>query len=143
MDPHKLQARRIQLVRASLPMITPRAERIASRFYERLLARHPSLRPLFAHTDLGRQGRSLMWMIVWAVQQLDNLDELMPRLQELGKRHEGYGVRAEHYELVGACLIEALGHELGEFFPEALSLAWQDVYALMARAMQGVDALAE
>ena len=127
------------LVRESLKLISPRAERVASVFYEQLLARYPDLRKMFVRTDFARQGQALMWMIVWAVERLDKPDELIPRLHELGRRHDGYGVRAEHYDLVGECLLWALEAELGTTFDETLRQAWAEVYVLMATTMQQGD----
>lgn len=128
--------RRYDIVRDSLSLIGPRAERIAGSFYQMLLARHPTLGPLFAHTDFSRQGKLLMQTIAWAVQHLDQPDVLRPRLAELGARHQGYGARPEHYDLVGECLLGALERELGPAFTDALRQAWAEVYLLVAATMQ-------
>jgi hemoglobin-like flavoprotein len=38
-------------------------------------------------------------MIAAAVKGLDRLHELQPALEDLGRRHAGYGIRIEHYAL--------------------------------------------
>jgi hemoglobin-like flavoprotein len=77
-----------------------------------------------------------MGMIVWAVQQLNQPDVLTKRLRELGSRHDGYGVKPEHYDLVGECLLGALDKHLGAAFDDELRLAWAEVYVFMANTMQ-------
>jgi hemoglobin-like flavoprotein len=125
-----------QRVRDSLALIAPKADAVAAYFYEQLLTRHPALQKLFARTDFGAQGKALMSMIVWAVQQLDQPEVLAKRLRELGRRHDGYGVKPEHYDLVGECLLGALETQLGEAFDDELRLSWAEVYVLMANTMQ-------
>lgn len=116
--------------------VLPKAASIASTFYELLLAKHPALGPLFAHTDFDKQGPLLMDTIAWAVAHLDKPEVLKPRLAELGRRHIGYGARPEHYDLVGECLLGALEHELGPVFDDTLRQAWAEVYLLVAAGMQ-------
>lgn len=117
-------------------LVLPKAACLASTFYKLLLAKHPAVGPLFAHTDFNKQGPLLMETIAWAVAHLDQPDVLGPRLAELGRRHVGYGARPEHYDLVGECLLGALEHELGSAFTDALRQAWAEVYLLVAAGMQ-------
>lgn len=135
-------ARRYDIVQDSLRLIGPRSERIAATFYALLMAKHPVLSPLFAHTDLDRQGRLLMETIGWAVTHLDQPGVLTPRLAELGARHQGYGARPEHYDLVGECLLGALERELGPAFDDALRQAWAEVYLIIAATMQEASSIA-
>ena len=48
-----------------------------------------------------------------AVSLLGNPSELVPVLQGLGKRHHGYGVEEEHYDVLGSALLEALEEGAG------------------------------
>ena len=64
-----------------------------------------------------------------AVKGLDNLEKLIPVLQELGSRHGGYGVKDRDYDTVAVSLIWTLGQGLKEHFTpeveESLStLSW-------------------
>jgi nitric oxide dioxygenase len=127
---------RYDIVRASLRQIAPKAEQIGQTFYELLLAKHPSLSPLFAKTNFGMQSKLLVELLAWAVEHLDQPQVFNPRLAELGLRHQSYGVRPEHYDLVGECLLGALERELGPAFNDALRQAWAEVYLIVASAMQ-------
>jgi len=123
------------LVQDSFEKVRPIAEVAAALFYERLFTLDPSLRALF-RGDQKEQGRKLMQMIAVAVKGLDNLEQLVPAVEELGRRHSGYGVRNEHYDTVGAALLWTLEAGLGPDFTEEVKEAWTGVYALLAGVMQ-------
>lgn len=125
----------IQLVQNSIPAIAPVADEVAATFYRTLLTRNPGLAPLFARTDMAAQGKALMGMIVWAVQRLNNVDELLPQLRALGQRHVRYGVRTEHYAQVGDALLATLHSMLGAQFTPELREAWTAVYGVVAQTM--------
>jgi hemoglobin-like flavoprotein len=125
----------VALVRALFARVLPIADAAAALFYDRLFALDPSLRPLF-RGDLRAQGRALMGMLRVAVQGLDRLDQIVPAVQALGRRHAGYGVRDEHYATVGAALLWTLERGLGEAFTPATRAAWTAVYTLLATVMQ-------
>src|SRR5262245_61544153 len=72
----------IALVRMSFAAVRPIADSAAALFYGRLFELDPSLRPLFK-SNLHGQGRLLMQMIGLAVDSLDRLDELAPKLTSL------------------------------------------------------------
>ena len=131
-----IDARRYDIVQDSLRLVEPRSERIAATFYQLLMAKHPALSPLFANADLHAQGKLLMQTMGWAVSHLGQPDVLRPELGALGARHHGYGVRPEHYDLVGECLLGALERELGAAFDDALRQAWAEVYLIIAATMQ-------
>ena len=49
-----------------------------------------------------------MAMLGTAVAGLDHLDTLVPAVSALGRRHAGYGLKAQHYVQVGSALLWAL-----------------------------------
>jgi len=63
----------VTLIRTSWRQITPVAATAAGLFYERLFALDPALRPLFAHTDMERQGKKLMQALGVVVAAADRL----------------------------------------------------------------------
>ncbi len=123
------------LVQTSFEKVAPIADTAAALFYGCLFELDPSLRPLFP-ADLKEQGRKLMHMLTVAVRGLDRLDELVPAVQALGRRHAGYGVRPEHYDTVAAALLWTLEEGLGEAFTLEVKEAWVAVYTLLANTMQ-------
>jgi hemoglobin-like flavoprotein len=74
-------------------------------------------------------------MLSIAVSKLHEPDVLVPMLQQLGKRHAGYGVARSHYGTVGAALLKTLEQGLGDKFTDDTRTAWAGVYGVMVKAM--------
>lgn len=125
-----------QLVQASWAQVVPIADTLAALFYHRLFQIAPETRRLFAAADITEQGRKLMQMITVAVRGLDRLDELVPAVQALGRRHASYGVQDSHYPVVGAALLWTLQKGLGDAFTPETRAAWADAYELLASVMR-------
>jgi hemoglobin-like flavoprotein len=123
-----------RLVQHSWQQVVPIADAAGQLFYDNLFAEDPSLRPLFKG-DMQQQAHKLTTMITAAVSKLDDLDTLVPILQDLGKRHGGYGVLPSHYDTVGAALLKTLGQGLGEAFTPQTRQAWVSVYGVMSDVM--------
>ncbi|HEY5598095.1 MAG TPA: methyl-accepting chemotaxis protein [Kiloniellales bacterium] len=124
-----------KLVQDSFAAVEPIAEAAAELFYGRLFELDPSLEPLFKG-DMKEQGRKLMAMIKIAVRGLDSLDKLVPAVQDLGRRHTGYGVEDEHYNTVGMALLWTLEQGLKEAFTPDVKAAWATVYSVLAETMK-------
>jgi hemoglobin-like flavoprotein len=131
----------IELVQRSWRQVAPIADTAAQLFYERLFTLDPSLRALF-RGDMKEQGRKLMTMISVAVSGLTRLEQLVPAVQALGRRHAGYGVRDEHYATVGSALLWTLEQGLGEDFTPATRAAWVAAYGVLANTMKDAAKLA-
>ena len=126
--------REVELVQRSFAQVVPIADAAAELFYDRLFEIDPGLRSLFKG-DMQEQGRKLMRMLALATNGLSTLDALMPAVQELGRRHAGYGVLPQHYESVGVALLWTLDRGLaGDFTPE-VAHAWGAAYALLVQTM--------
>jgi hemoglobin-like flavoprotein len=124
-----------RLVQESFLRVVPIKEQAADLFYGRLFELDPSLRALFKG-DIKRQGALLMAMIATAVNGLDRLEEIVPAVQQLGRRHGDYGVRREHYGTVAQALLWTLEQGLGEAWTPPVKEAWTACYGLLAGVMQ-------
>ena len=124
----------IALVRESFAKVVPIREQAAALFYERLFAIDPGTRPLF-RGDMKSQGAKLMAAIGAVVKSLDHIDTMLDDLRALARRHDGYGVRAEHYASVGAALLWTLEQGLGFGFTPEVRDAWAAAYDLLSSAM--------
>ena len=127
--------RQIALVQANWRAIAPISATAADLFYERLFELDPSLRALFP-TDLAEQKAKLMKTIGFAVAGLNNLESIVPAVQQLGIRHADYGVRDGHYNTVGAALLWTLARGLGDAFTPEAEAAWTRTYTLLADTMK-------
>ena len=130
-----MDATKIELVQSSFAKVVPIADKAAEIFYAKLFDRDPSLKSLFKG-DMTQQGNKLMTMIGTAVNGLNNLDAIVPAVQNLGRNHVGYGVTESMYADVGAALIETLEVGLGDEFTEDTKAAWVEVYALLSDTMK-------
>lgn len=130
----------VGLIKASWTAVEPIADTAAELFYGRLFELDPALQRLFRRTDMAAQRKVLMQTLTVVVKSLDRLDQIVPAVQALGRRHAGYGVRAEHYDTVGAALLWTLEQGLGDGFTPEVRDAWTQAYGTLASVM--IDAAA-
>ena len=131
-----------RLVQNSWAAVIPIADVAAALFYGRLFELDPSLRHMF-RGDMREQGKKLMQMITVAVKGLDRLDQIVPAVEALGRRHVGYGVQDSHHAVVGDALLWTLGQGLGDAFTPEVRSAWAETYWTLAAVMQRAAANAE
>ncbi|MCH8892109.1 MAG: hemin receptor [Chloroflexi bacterium] len=134
-----MDAHQINLVRTTWAKLVPIADQAADLFYNRLFEIDPSTKVLFKG-DMKEQGRKLMEMITAAVNGLNDLDGLVPVVQDLGRRHGGYGVQEKHYGSVGSALLWTLDQGLGDAFTTEVRNAWTETYALLSGVMKDASA---
>src|SRR4051812_2206052 len=123
------------LVQDSFAAIAPIADDAAVLFYQRLFELDPALERMF-RGNMAEQRKKLMQMITAAVKGLDRLDQLVPVVEDLGRRHAGYGVEDRHYDTVGDALLWTLEAGLGRGFTPEVKDAWVAVYTLLATTMK-------
>jgi len=123
------------LVQNSFVAVATIADDAAILFYQRLFELDPSLRGMF-RGDMAEQRKKLMQMLTAAVKGLDRLDQLVPVVKDLGRRHGGYGVTDKHYETVAEALLWTLEMGLGSAFTPDVKAAWVAVYTLLATTMK-------
>lgn len=131
----------VKLVQDSFSKVAPIADKAADLFYDRLFMIAPEVRSLFP-SDLTEQKKKLMQMIATAVTNLHQVEKILPAVEELGRRHVGYGVTAKEYEPVGAALLWTLEQGLGPDFTEPVKAAWTQTYLTVAGVMQNAAASA-
>ncbi|WP_455196392.1 globin family protein [Kaarinaea lacus] len=129
------------LVQTTFADVVPIADTAAKLFYGKLFELDPELKSLFKG-DMEEQGRKLMKIIATAVNGLDRLDEIVPVVEDLGKRHVGYGVKDKDYNTVGAALLWTLKQGLDSSFTPEVEEAWTVVYTLLADTMKNAAAKA-
>jgi hemoglobin-like flavoprotein len=122
-------------VRESLDAIGPVADVAAQMFYGMLFQLDPSLRGMFA-ADMREQRHKFMETLHVAVFGLNDVPALIPALEDLGRRHAGYGVRDDHYDTAGKALIWTLQLCLEDGFTPEVRAAWKKLYIGIANVMQ-------
>jgi hemoglobin-like flavoprotein len=126
----------VALVQTSFAKVAPIAEQAAELFYGRLFEIAPEVKPLF-RGDMAEQGRKLMATLAVVVNGLGNLETILPAASALARRHVSYGVKAEHYEPVGAALLWTLQRGLAADWTPPVADAWTAAYATLSGYMIG------
>jgi NAD(P)H-flavin reductase/hemoglobin-like flavoprotein len=125
----------VAIIRSSFDRVAPQSEALGRHFYATLFSAAPATRDLFP-VNMEVQRSRLLRALVHVVQMVDQADELVPFLQQLGRDHRKFGVLAEHYDAVGAALIGAIEHFSGDAFTPKVKAAWTEAYAIAANAMR-------
>ena len=129
-----LTNRQIELLQSSFDLVRPIAETAGMLFYERIFTLAPDTRVLF-DDDLPRQAARTMAAVGTVVDGLHDLDDVAAFLVRLGARHARYGVRPEHFDVVGAALLWTLEQGLGDAFTADVREAWTAAWGIITGAM--------
>jgi hemoglobin-like flavoprotein len=86
------------------------------------------------------QGAKLMATIGVAVDSLDRLHEVVPKLRALGRQHAALGVQDAHDATVAEALLWTLGQGLGTDFTDRAREAWTACYAALSGEMKAAAA---
>ena len=125
----------LDALETSFDLIAPRGDELMDRFYAGLFAAAPSVRPLFAGTDLRRQKAMLLSALVLLRKSLRDLDRITPTLRALGERHVAYGARPEHYPIVGSVLIASMAEVAGDAWRPEYERAWSAAFDVVTAEM--------
>jgi NAD(P)H-flavin reductase/hemoglobin-like flavoprotein len=111
-------------------------------FYSHLFLSHPETRALFP-VSMAHQRDRLFAALGDVVARVDDLEALVPILQQLGRDHRKFGTLAAHYPAVGGSLLATLEHFDDEWTPE-LAKSWSEAYDVVATVMiEAAEASAE
>ena len=124
------------LIQKTWALVVPIADQAATIFYQRLFEIDPSTRALFKTSDMGLQRKRLLQVLNVAVSSLDNLGALSKTVEDLGRRHAGYGVKDAHYDSVGVALLWTLEQGLGDAWTPNAAAAWKEIYGLLSSIMR-------
>jgi hemoglobin-like flavoprotein len=103
-------------------------------FYTKLFYDNPELRKMFPQ-EMEEQNKKLIDMLNVIIERLENLNELKGEIIAVAKRHIDYGVKTEHYNMVGTALLWTLEKALGKDWTEELKTAWINCYNVLSATM--------
>jgi hypothetical protein len=90
---------------------------------------------MLTNGTLATHASAVVSTVATAVGLLRDLPTLVPVLQDLGKKHGGYGVIAEHYDVVGQALIKSLATALSDKFTESVKNSYLKMYTVVKDTM--------
>ncbi|TFE71818.1 globin domain-containing protein [Methylacidiphilum caldifontis] len=124
----------IKLIQKSWLRVIDKADEAGLLFYRRLFDVEPKVRPLFKE-NIEKQGRKLMDVLNWIVLNLQDVDTALDAARELARRHVKYGVKVEHYPLIGHTLIWTLRKMIGSEWTRQLEQLWTAAYEALSKTM--------
>jgi hemoglobin-like flavoprotein len=92
-------------------------------FYNKLFEEHPQVRSIFPN-DMSAQYQKLYSAVSMVVRVLDEPEELLPVLKDLGIRHARYGATRDYYEAVTECFLWTLNSYIVSKMPNNNALRW-------------------
>ncbi|CAD1809478.1 Flavohemoprotein [Candida parapsilosis] len=133
-----LTPEQIKLILSTVPILEQAGETLTAKFYKRMLTNYDEVKPFFNETDqkLLRQPRILAFALLNYAKNIEDLAPLTTFVQQIVSKHVGLQVKAEHYPIVGTCLIETMVEILPKDiatpeFVEAWSIAYGNLAALL------------
>ncbi len=130
------------IVKATVPLLETGGEALTTHFYKTMLAEYPEVRPLFnqAHQQSGAQPRALAHSVLMYAKHIDKLEGLGDLPAQIINKHVALQVQAEHYPIVGTCLLRAIREVLGaEIATDAVIDAWGAAYGQLADILIGAE----
>ena len=119
----------------SFRKLTPKADILAVNFYDTLFDRYPETLTLFSNTRVPEQREKLIRSLALVIRNIERPEFLSAYLQGLGAIHVAYGVKPEHYEAMGECLMSALAVTAGKLWDAETERVWREAYQLIAEMM--------
>ena len=125
----------VEIIRKSFDQVAAETDGLRRHFYAVLFSEAPETRDLFpVNMEVQRSG--LLRALVHVVQMVDQPDDLVLFLQQLGRDHRKFGLIAQHYDAVGTALLSTIEHFAGDAFTPQVERAWTDAYGIVAGAMR-------
>ncbi|MGF7176940.1 NO-inducible flavohemoprotein [Azospirillum doebereinerae] len=125
------------VIKATAPVVAANASRITGTFYPLMFERFPEVRAVFnqSHQRGGAQPEALANAIIAYASNIDRLEALGPAVEGIVQKHVSLNITPDQYEIVGACLMEAIGRVLGDAVTAEVADAWGAAYWQLARLL--------
>jgi hemoglobin-like flavoprotein len=124
----------IQHLETSFKLLAPRGPELVDRFYAKLFATHPAVRPMFPKV-MTAQKQKLLASIKLVIENVRKPENLREPLIDLGRRHQQYGTLEEHYPVVRDTLLNVMSEMAGSAWHEDLRAAWTEALNVVAGIM--------
>ncbi|TWT92986.1 NO-inducible flavohemoprotein [Neorhodopirellula pilleata] len=124
----------VRVIKDITPVVAANAETITRRFYERMFVANPEVKAFFnqSHQHTGGQQKALAGAICAYFTHIDNPAVLMPAVELIAQKHCSLGIKAEHYPIVGANLLGAIGDVMGDAATPEIVDAVGEAYGFLA-----------
>lgn len=136
-----LDAKTIEIVQSTAPVLKEHSKPIGKRFYELLFSKAPDLYNLFNQTNQKRgiQQEALGYAVYAAGEHITNLEAIKPVIKRVTEKHRAIGVKPEQYPVVGETLLQAVKDVLGDAATAEIIEAWGKAYGYIADAFIDIE----
>lgn len=127
-----LDKKTIDTIKATAPALGEKGVDITMRMYEIMFDRYPEVKTMFNQANQHSEGqpKTLAHSVHAFAQYVDDLGALSDAVDLMAHKHVSLGVRPEHYDIVGECLLEAIEEILDP--PQEVMDAWAEGYQYLA-----------
>lgn len=123
-------------LRTSLAFMLTEDGALVNLVYDELFARFPELRGYFKN-DLTAVKKKMIDTLEWIINNLNQPADVRAAARTLGKKHEGFGVRPEHYPIFRDLMVRAMAKVSGDKWTRELEADWTLSFDLLAALMTG------
>jgi nitric oxide dioxygenase len=129
-----LDPKKLEIIKATLPVVKEHGEAITKHFYKRMFKEHPELLNIFnqTHQITGHQPKALADAVYGAAANIEDFTQIMPVLERIGEKHRSLQIKPEHYPIVGENLLAAIKEVLGDAATSEIIDAWADAYGVIS-----------
>ena len=85
------------------------------------------------------QARSLANAVIAYAANCDNLGVLASAVDRIANKHVSLNIRAEHYPIVGKCILRAIKEVLGDAATDEILEGWGKGYGFLADVFIGAE----
>ncbi|KAE8952857.1 hypothetical protein PR003_g34196, partial [Phytophthora rubi] len=136
----------IVILKATAPVVKEHGTEITSNMYRIMFSEFPEVKNLFnmshhrvagatkggAAPGVSRQASALANAVIGFAANCDRLTNLGDAVPRMVHKHVSLDIRAEHYPIVGGCLLRAIKIVLGDAATDEIIDAWKEAYWFLA-----------
>jgi len=138
--PKEMSEKTIATIKATAPVVAPKALEITQAFYSKVLGKMPALLGLFNKSNFSsnKQPRALAEAVVAYASNIDSLGPLLvPHgpVDMIANKHCGLNIAPAHYVVVHENLMETIGEVLGAAVTPDIAAGWSEAVLFLAGVM--------
>eukprot|EP00013_Stygamoeba_regulata_P021376 CAMPEP_0177660618 /NCGR_PEP_ID=MMETSP0447-20121125/18149_1 /TAXON_ID=0 /ORGANISM="Stygamoeba regulata, Strain BSH-02190019" /LENGTH=408 /DNA_ID=CAMNT_0019165721 /DNA_START=94 /DNA_END=1320 /DNA_ORIENTATION=- len=124
----------IEIIRATAPVVAPKALEITRAFYPKMFAANPEVLRYFNSSNQrdARQPRALADAVLAFASHIDHLDVITPAVSRMVQKHCALFVQPADYHIVHRHLMAAIAEVLGDAVTPAVGAAWSEAVMFLA-----------
>lgn len=128
-----------QLVKSTIPFLREHGETVSDIVYDNLLIQNPQLNNTLnlIHLQDKTLARALTVVILRFASNINNISELIPRLERICQKHCTLGISPPHYAILGTLLVDSFEQVMGPEMTPEKKAAWTKAYKVLSNMLIG------